>query len=472
MRFLSSLFILTALGAQESVESRNWLNQGVQAFRNAQYAAAVQAFQRAVDLDPSNATTRLYLATAYMQQYIPGVGSNENSQIAARAREAFSQVVAVDPTNKVALTSMASLYLNEKKWDDAQQWYEKLIAIEPNNADAYYSLGFIAWSKWFPAYQQARPHASLKPGDPGPIPDLAVKQDLQGRWGPVIEDGIAHFQKALELNPRYQDAMSYMNLLIRERADLRDSKDEWRQDIALADQWLQKALETKKAGGGAGFSPQAGIGTSQPLGQVSSLVGLPQYGVTLSGSPENPVIENHSGRVIIGYDMKLADANDRGMAVNQIMAPSVMPAGIPDGGSAYAMGAAPVNLTVPMPAAPQVRINEQGPIAGAVLRSLIFSDGQFVGADEQAAFDQFAKKLKAVTEVGILAKTQAWGQVEALAQAFRLTPPPPAANGEDPRLFIFRRLAASRLVETRRLKGEAAAGQLAEIYSSLPTLWK
>ena len=52
----------------------------------------------------------------------------------------------------MALASVASLYLNEKKWDDAQQWYQKLIAAEPNNADAYYSLGFIAWSKWFPAY--------------------------------------------------------------------------------------------------------------------------------------------------------------------------------------------------------------------------------------------------------------------------------------------------------------------------------
>jgi len=471
MRFLSVLFILTALGAQESAESRNWLNQGVQAFRNAQYAAAVQAFQRAIDLDPSSLTARLYLATAYMQQYVPGADSNEDSRVAARTKEAFSQVLVFDPTNKVALASMASLYLNEKKWDDAQQWYEKLITAEPNNADAYYSLGFIAWSKWFPAYQQARTRTGLKPDDPGPIPGPDVKKDLRSRWGSVIEDGIANLQKTFELNPRYADAMSYISLLIRERADLRDTKEEWHQDIALADQWLQ-ALEAKRTGGGAGFSPQAGIATSPPFGQAPSLVGLPQYGVTLSGSPENPVIENHSGRVIIGYDIKLADANDRGIAVNQIMAPSVMPAGIPNGGSVYAMGAAPINPNVPMPAAPQVRGSGQGPIIGAVLRSLIFSDGQFVGVDEQGAFEQFAKKLKAVTEVGLLAKGRAWDQVETLAQAFRQTPPPQPANGEDPRLYGFRGLAASRLVETRRLKGEAAAGQLAELYSSLPTLWK
>jgi tetratricopeptide (TPR) repeat protein len=462
MHFLLSLFILTALFAQETVESRNWMNQGADAFRAAQYAVAIQAFQRAIDLDPSSVTARLYLAIAYMQQYIPWADSNENSQIAARAKEAFSQVLVFDPTNKMALVSLASLYLNQKKWDDAQQWYEKLIAVEPGNADAYYSLGFIAWSEWYPAYQAARTSAGLKPEDPGPIPDLVVKQDLRGRWGSVIEEGIARLQKTLELNPRYEDAMSYMSLLIRERADLRDTKEEWRQDIALANQWL----ETKKAGGGAGVSPQAR--------QASSLVGLPQYGVTLSGTPENPVIENHSGRLLIGYDMKLATANDRGMILSaQIMALSALPAGVPDGGAVYARESVPVNSNIPMPRPTHVvrGAGLEGPIVTATLRSVIFADGQFVGTDEQGAFEQFGKKLRAVKEAGILAKTGAWDQIEALAQAFMQRPRLPLPAGEDPMVYMFRQLTAQRLIETRRNKGDAAA-HLAEIYSSLPTVWK
>ena len=97
---------------------------------------------------------------------------------------------------------MASLYLNQKTWDDAQQWYEKLIAADPSNADAYYSLGFAAWSKWFPGYQAARASAGLKPDDQGPIPDQAVKHHLRSRWDSVVEDGIANLQKTLELSPR------------------------------------------------------------------------------------------------------------------------------------------------------------------------------------------------------------------------------------------------------------------------------
>jgi hypothetical protein len=455
VRFLSPLFILTALFAQESAEFRNLLDQGAQAFRNAQYAAGIQAFQRAIELNPSSLTALLYLATAYMEQYIPGAESNENSQVAARAKEAFSQVLVFDPTNKVALASMASLYLNEKKWDDAQQWYEKLIAADPRNADAYYSLGFTAWSKWFPAYQAARASAALKPDDQGPIPDEAVKQDLRSRWGSVVEDGIANLQKTLELNPRYEDAMSYISLLIRERADLRDTKEEWRQDIALADQWLQKR-ETKKAGGGAGFSP---------------LEGLPHYGVTLSGSPEDPVIENHSGRVVIAYDIRTENSSGRPVAsLGQIVAPSMMSAGIPDGRSVYVMGNMPVDPAIPR-AANRI-MSGNGPPVRATLMSVTFGDGQFVGTDESGVFERFGKEIKAVKDVGILAKTQGWDQVEALAQAFRQIPPSSPPSGEDPRLYPFRGLAAQRLVETRRLKGDAAAAQLAEIYSSLPTLWK
>ena len=76
------------------------------------------------------------------------------------------------------------------------------------------------------------------------------------------------------------------------------------------------------------------------------MVGMPEYGVTLSDSPEGPVIENHSGRVIIGYNIETADANGRLMGgVGQILAPSVLPAGLPDGKSLYAMGNFPVDPT-------------------------------------------------------------------------------------------------------------------------------
>ena len=66
-----------------------------------------------------------------MQQYIPGADSPENNQMAQAAHDQFKKVLEQNPKNKVAIASIASLYLNQKKWDEAQQWYEKLIAVDP-----------------------------------------------------------------------------------------------------------------------------------------------------------------------------------------------------------------------------------------------------------------------------------------------------------------------------------------------------
>ncbi len=63
----------------------------------------------------------------------------------------------------------------------------------------------------------------------------------------MIDEGVKNLQKALDIDPESDDAMAYMNLLIRERADLADDKDAYKKQVDEADSWLQKALDTKKA---------------------------------------------------------------------------------------------------------------------------------------------------------------------------------------------------------------------------------
>src|SRR5664280_3636661 len=93
------------------LKSRDQLNQGVQAFKNAQYPEAVERFKTAVELDPTFSTARLYLATAYMQQYIPGADSPENNKMAVAAYDQFMKVLEQEPKNPIAIASIASLNL-------------------------------------------------------------------------------------------------------------------------------------------------------------------------------------------------------------------------------------------------------------------------------------------------------------------------------------------------------------------------
>jgi tetratricopeptide (TPR) repeat protein len=250
------LLILFATGC-DKLRSRDALNHGVQAYKGAHYSEAVDYFKSAVQLDPDNTMPRLYLATAYMSQYIPGAESPENLQLAKEAKEEFQKVLEKSPNDTTALASLASLSYQQaqgmpdldgklKKLDDAKEWYLKLIAADPQNKEGFYSLAVIDWVKWYAAWTKARNDLGLKPEEPGPLKDKKVKADLQSQYSAVIDDGMKNLQKALDIDPNYDDAMAYMNLLIREKADLDDTPEQYKTDTDTADKWVQKALDTKK----------------------------------------------------------------------------------------------------------------------------------------------------------------------------------------------------------------------------------
>jgi Tfp pilus assembly protein PilF len=251
---------LLATGCQQTIaklRARDNLGKGVQAFKNAQFAQAVDHFQIAVDLDPTFPTARLYLATAYMSQWIPGAESPENERLAKAAFDQFQKVLDQDPNDKVAIASIASLYYNQKNWDEAEKWYRRLITVDPNYKEAYYTLGVIAWTRWLVPNREARIKMGMKPEDPGPLKDKKIREELAAQYLPVLDEGLKNTDKALQIDPEYDDAMAYMNLLVRYRADLLETPEAWKKESAVADDWVQKSLNMKKikaerkpAGGG------------------------------------------------------------------------------------------------------------------------------------------------------------------------------------------------------------------------------
>lgn len=243
-RFL--ILLLLASSAVWAQTDREWLNRGVQAFKAARYAEAVEAFQRAVGANPGSVAAHLYLGTAHMQQYIPGAEAPENVAHADSAAAEFERVLQLEPGNKVAMASTASLLLNRKRFEAARAAYKKLLAVDPGDKTAYYSIGFSIWAEWYPAYQNARMRLGMRPEMPGPIADAGVRESLRAQWWTALEEGIDNLKRALALDPDYSDAMAYLNLFIRERADLLATSADYQRDIAEADSWVQRALEAKR----------------------------------------------------------------------------------------------------------------------------------------------------------------------------------------------------------------------------------
>ena len=104
-RVLTVLAVLLALFSTvgcNKLRARDQLNKGVLAYKNAKYEDAIEHFKNAVDLDPSLTNARLYLATAYMGQYIPGADSPDNNRYAEQAIETFTDGAGPAPSQRAA----------------------------------------------------------------------------------------------------------------------------------------------------------------------------------------------------------------------------------------------------------------------------------------------------------------------------------------------------------------------------------
>lgn len=245
---VTALTLLSAAGCNK-LKARDQLNKGVQAYKNAKYEEAIDHFQSAVSMDPGLLNARLYLATAYAQQYIPGADTPDNNRMAEQAIAEFKKVLDDHPNKDQKVTSLkgiASLYFNMKKMNEAKEYHRKVAELDPNDPETYYSIGVIDWTQSYQPRMEERAKLGLKAEEP--LKDKKVCAKIKEMNEDKVQDGIANLDKALKLRPDYDDAMAYMNLMYREKAAIDCDDPETRvADTKTADEWVQKTMDTKKA---------------------------------------------------------------------------------------------------------------------------------------------------------------------------------------------------------------------------------
>jgi tetratricopeptide (TPR) repeat protein len=241
----AGVMLLSATGCGK-LRARDQLNKGVQAYKNAKYEEAIEHFKQAVDLDPTLINARLYLATAFAQQYIPGADAPDNNKFAEQAIDQYKAVLNSDPKNVNSVKGIAYLYLQMKRFDDAKTYYRKATELDPNDPEPYYSVAVIDWTQTYQPRMEERAKLGLKPDEP--LKDKKVCAMLKDKNSANIQEGIDNLNQALKLRPDYDDAMAYMNLMYRERADVQCEDPAARAaDLKTADEWVDKTLAVKKA---------------------------------------------------------------------------------------------------------------------------------------------------------------------------------------------------------------------------------
>jgi tetratricopeptide (TPR) repeat protein len=242
----------------DKLKARDLLNKGVQAYKGGQYDAAIEDFKQSKALDPSLTNARLYLATAYSAQYIPGAPSDENVRMGEQAISEYKEVLATDPNNLSAIDGIGAILYNmggtpfdAKKFEESKQYHLKHIQIKPDDPESYYWIGVIDWSLAYRGNKDMRADYNnkgkkpVKDTDPMP-PQLAT--DFRAKQGAIVDEGIQNLQKAIQIKPDYDDAMAYLNLLYRQKADMETDAKARDEDVKTADDLVEKvkAIKQKK----------------------------------------------------------------------------------------------------------------------------------------------------------------------------------------------------------------------------------
>jgi tetratricopeptide (TPR) repeat protein len=250
IRSLVTVGLLTVavlgLGGCDKLKARDQLNRGIQSFKAGQTDAAIENFKQAKELDPNLLMAKLYLGTAYQSSYIPGATSDENQRMGTQALSEYQDVLRVDPNNLDAidrigalLNSMASVPFSADKLNESKTYWQKHIALKGDDADPYYWIGVIDWKLAYNTDMTMRATYNRVPGnykkqvkDDQSLP-AELRDKFASEQSKTVDEGLAALKKATELRQDYDDAIAYLSLMDRQKADM--TSDPAQRDSLLKD---------------------------------------------------------------------------------------------------------------------------------------------------------------------------------------------------------------------------------------------
>ena len=252
------LAALTLPGCNK-IKSKQETKRGNEFLKAAQYQSALAAYEEALRLDPKETKLHKHIGIAYMGMYQPGSKHPKDLEFAEKAMENLKKYIAAFPEDKKALEYLVSMYLNTERYDDAINFYQNdLLKRDPKDSKAMQSLAMLYFKKG--DFQNGVKWLKERLTVEGTNPEVYYLIGVQA-WdrsynfpdvdpverGRIIEEGLEALNKAIELKPDYFEAVSYINLLYREKAKIETDPVKKQEYIDTANKYLQQALEMRKA---------------------------------------------------------------------------------------------------------------------------------------------------------------------------------------------------------------------------------
>lgn len=251
--FAVALLAAPLLAGCNKVQARVELKQGNAFYQKEEYRQALAKFQRGLELDPSATFAWRSAGLTALALFRPGDPSPQNMQYAETAIDAFKKYLEDYPDNEKVREYLLTTLVQTKRFDEAlaylreqgdpndpdvvraqvniliqagrydEAWQLAQRMTGPNQAEVLYSVGVSAWDQ---AYRN---------------PNLSYEQRSK-----MVDTGLEALKRALDVKPDYFEAMAYYNLMFREKAKLELDGTKRLEYVALADEWMKKALDLRK----------------------------------------------------------------------------------------------------------------------------------------------------------------------------------------------------------------------------------
>jgi tetratricopeptide (TPR) repeat protein len=249
-----------------SFKERVLLKKGNELYAAQKYDQAIVQYEALVKLNPKSWKGNYQMAVSYLALYHPGSEHPKDKEYAEKGLAAFERTLelpspspderekterfylsflnstgdkdkaiaylekqlASRPNDLALINQIATLYQKKGDFTKALEYFEKRANMDPTNKETWYTLGVNCWARSY--------HGGL-----------AVSQEEREQ---VVEKGIMALEKALAIDPNYFDALSYINLIYREKAKALAAvgkNAEAGQAYAKADEYQKQAVDLRKA---------------------------------------------------------------------------------------------------------------------------------------------------------------------------------------------------------------------------------
>jgi tetratricopeptide (TPR) repeat protein len=257
--------IASSASACTRFQEQKLLKEANALFTAQKYEQAIAKYQQIIAIDPTSWDANYDTSISYLALYHPGSEHPKDKEYGEKGIASFEKTLKLTPPSPEALEKTEKYYLSfldstgdkdkaiaylekqlagrpsdlalinqiaamyQKKGDfsKALEYFEKRATMDAGNKEAWYTLGVNCWARSY--------HGGA-----------TVSQDERTQ---VVDKGIDALNKALAIDPNYFDALSYINLIYREKAKslaAEGKNEEAGQAYAKADEYQKKAIDIRK----------------------------------------------------------------------------------------------------------------------------------------------------------------------------------------------------------------------------------